>query len=146
VLGEASNSPVGFFSRPGFLTVAPYNSPLWYSVGAFLAVSLHCQTFGKVKPRNDRPEMSRSEQTFPPPKPRLTREQRKSLELLASDPHGATGGQLVITHGFETKMPAALDYEGLAIAIVGKPAKAGGKAVEVVRITIREAGMRAIDG
>jgi hypothetical protein len=38
----------------------------------------------------------------------------RSLELLASDPHGATGDRLVIAHGFETKMLAGLDHEGLA--------------------------------
>jgi hypothetical protein len=80
------------------------------------------------------------------PKPRLTREQRRSLELLARDPHGATGDRLVIAHGFETKMLAGLDYEGLAIAMVGEPVKAGGRTVEVVRITITEAGRRALEG
>ena len=90
--------------------------------------------------------MSRFEQSFPSLKPRLTREQRRSLELLASDPHGATGDRLVIAHGFETKMLAHLDHEGLATAMVGEPVKAGGKTVEVVRITITEAGWRAIEG
>jgi hypothetical protein len=82
---------------------------------------------------------------IPPPKRRLTPEQRRSLELLASDPHGATGAQLVIAHGFGTKMLAGLDHEGLAIAIIGEPVKIGGKTVEVVRITITEAGRRAIE-
>ena len=66
--------------------------------------------------------------------------------LLARDPHGATGDRLVIAHGFETKMLAGLDHEGFAIAMVGEPVKAGGKTVEVVRITITEAGRRAIEG
>ena len=66
--------------------------------------------------------------------------------LLARDPHGATGDRLVIAHGFETKMLAGLDHEGLAIAIVGEPVKAGGKTVEVVRIAITDAGRRAIEG
>jgi hypothetical protein len=52
----------------------------------------------------------------------------------------------VIAHGFETKMLASLDHEGLAIAIVGEPVKAGGKTVEVVRIAITDAGRRAIEG
>jgi hypothetical protein len=101
-------------------------------------------TLGRSNPGNDRPEMSRSEKTFPSPKRNLTREQRRSLDLLASEAHGATGDRLVIAHGFETKMLAGLDYEGLAIAIVGEPVKAGGKTVEVVRITITEAGRRAM--
>jgi hypothetical protein len=65
--------------------------------------------------------------------------------LLATDPHGATGGQLVIAHGFETRMLAGLAHEGLATAIVGEPVTGGGKTVEVVRITITEAGRRAIE-
>ncbi len=89
--------------------------------------------------------MHRSEKTFPPPKPRLTREQRRSLELLASDPHGATGDRLVIAHGFETKMLAGLDHEGFAIALIGEGVETGGKRVEVVRITITDAGRRAIE-
>jgi hypothetical protein len=44
----------------------------------------------------------------------------------------------VIAHGFETRMLACLDREGLATAIVGEPMKAGGKTVEVVRITITD--------
>jgi hypothetical protein len=95
---------------------------------------------------NDRPDMPRSEKTFPPPKRRLTREERRSLELLASDPHGATGDRLVIAHGLETKMLAGLVHEGLAMAIVGESMEAGDKTVEVVRITITDAGRRAIEG
>jgi hypothetical protein len=52
----------------------------------------------------------------------------------------------VIAHGLETKTLAGLDHEGLAIAIIGEPVKAGGKTVEVVRITITEAGRRALEG
>jgi hypothetical protein len=81
-----------------------------------------------------------------PPQRRLRREQRRSLELLTRDPHGATGDRLVIAHGFETKMLAGLDHEGLAIAIIGEPVKADGKTVEVVRISITEAGRRALEG
>jgi hypothetical protein len=50
----------------------------------------------------------------------------------------------VIAHGFEMKMLAGLVHEGLATAIVGESVKAGGKAVEVVRFWIAEAGRRAI--
>jgi hypothetical protein len=81
-----------------------------------------------------------------PPQRRLTREQRRSLELLIRDSHGATGDRLVIAHGFETKMLAGLDHEGLAIAIIGELVKADGKTVEVVRISITEAGRQALEG
>jgi hypothetical protein len=75
---------------------------------------------------------------------RLSAEQRQALELLASDPHGATEELLVLAHGFDSDMIAGLVRAKLATArrdIV----KAGGKTVEVVRITITDAGRRAID-
>ena len=88
--------------------------------------------------------MHRCEKT-PPPKPLLTREQRRLLELLAGNPQGATGDRLVIAHGFETKMLAGLDHEGFAIALIGEGVETGGTRVEVVRITITEVGRRAIE-
>jgi len=51
----------------------------------------------------------------------------------------------VIAHGFETKMLAGLDHEGFAIALIGEGVETGGKRVEVVRITITDAGRRAIE-
>jgi hypothetical protein len=47
------------------------------------------------------------------PKRRLSSEQRRALELLASDPRGATGHLLVIAHGFEMKMLAGLPAASL---------------------------------
>ena len=91
-----------------------------------------------------RPEMPRSEKTLPSPKPRLTQEQRRALELLAKDPHGATDGLLVIAHGFETRMLAGLVDQRLATALVGEGVEAGGKTVETVRIMITDAGRRAL--
>ncbi len=81
-----------------------------------------------------------------PPRNRLSTQQRRSLELLAGDPHGATGGRLVIAHGFETEMLAGLVHEGLATAIVGESDNAHGKTIEVVRIMITDAGRRALEG
>jgi hypothetical protein len=40
--------------------------------------------------------------------PRLSAEQRQPLELLASDPHGATEELLVLAHGFDSDMIAGL--------------------------------------
>jgi len=77
--------------------------------------------------------------------PRLSPEQRRALELLARDPHGATGHLLLIAHGFELKMLAGLVHEGLAQAIVGESVKTGGKAIEIVRFWITDAGRRAIE-
>jgi hypothetical protein len=50
----------------------------------------------------------------------------------------------VIAHGFEMKMLAGLVHEGLAAAIVGESVKTGGKAVEVVRFWITDAGRDAL--
>jgi len=52
----------------------------------------------------------------------------------------------MIAHGFEMKMLAGLVHERLATAIVGEPLNTDGKTVEVVRITITDAGRRAIEG
>ena len=76
---------------------------------------------------------------------RLTTEQREALELLASDPQGATEQLLVVAHGFESDMIAWLVRSGLATA-TRESMKAGGKTVEVVRIRITTAGRRAIEG
>jgi hypothetical protein len=76
---------------------------------------------------------------------RLSAEQRRALELLARDRQGATGHLLMIAHGFEMKMLAALVHEGLAVAKIGESVKAGDKTVEVVRFWITEAGRKAID-
>ena len=76
---------------------------------------------------------------------RLTTEQREALELLASDPQGATEQLLAVAHGLESGMIAWLVRSGLATATRGSM-KAGGKTVEVVRIRITTAGRRAIEG
>jgi hypothetical protein len=78
------------------------------------------------------------------PKRRLTREERRALEVLASEPYGATDGLLVLVHGLQIKMLAGLVREGLATAIVGEGVEADGKTAEVVRIVITDAGRRAI--
>ncbi|HKD28845.1 MAG TPA: hypothetical protein VKC66_23440 [Xanthobacteraceae bacterium] len=80
------------------------------------------------------------------PKRRLTREQRRALELLAVDPHGITDRQLVLAHGFETKMLAGLVHERMAEAVVGEGVEVGGKTVAVVRMMITDAGRRALEG
>jgi hypothetical protein len=66
--------------------------------------------------------------------------------MLAVDPQGATDCLLVLAHGFNTKMLAGLVLERLATAMVGEPLNTDGKTVEVVRITITDAGRRAIEG
>ena len=70
-------------------------------------------------------------------KHRLSPEQREALELLASDPEGAT------VHGFDGDMIAGLVHSGLAMARRGNM-KAGDRSIEVVRIRITGAGGNAL--
>jgi hypothetical protein len=79
----------------------------------------------------------------PPRKHRLSPEQREALELLASDPQGATEELLVLVHGFDGDMIAGLVHSGLATAR-RENMKAGGRAIEVVRIRITGAGRDAL--
>jgi len=44
---------------------------------------------------------------------RLTAQQREALELLTSDPQGATDELLVLVHGFDSNMIADLVESGL---------------------------------
>ena len=78
-----------------------------------------------------------------PPKPRLTPEPRDALELLASDPQGATEELLVLAHGFDGDMIAGLVHSGLAMGR-RENMKAGDRAIEVVRIRITGAGRAAL--
>jgi hypothetical protein len=75
----------------------------------------------------------------PPRKHRVSPEQREVLELLASDPQGATEELLVLVHGFDGDMISGLVRSGLATAR-RENMKAGGRAIEVVRIRITGAG------
>jgi len=79
----------------------------------------------------------------PPRKHRLSREERQALELLASDPQGATDELLVLVHGFDSNMIADLVESGLAMARL-ENMKFGSRAIEVVRIRITGAGRDAL--
>jgi hypothetical protein len=76
---------------------------------------------------------------------RLTTERRRALKLLASSPSGVTKKLLVLAHGFDTNMIAGLVRTGLATA-QRETVKTRGKTVQVVRITITDAGRRALEG
>jgi hypothetical protein len=80
----------------------------------------------------------------PPRKRRLTRAQRRAMELLASNADGATEDLLVLAHGFDRDMIAGLVHERLATA-KRDSMKAGGKTIEVVRIKITDAGLKALE-
>jgi hypothetical protein len=78
------------------------------------------------------------------PKRRLSPDQCRALELLGSDPQGATDELLVFVHGFDSNMIADLVESGLAMARL-ENMKAGSRAIEVIRIRITTAGRRAIE-
>ena len=75
--------------------------------------------------------------------PRPTPQQRETLELLASDPQGATEELLVLVHGFDGDMIAGLVTSGLAMAR-RENMKADGRTIEVVRVRITGAGRNAL--
>jgi hypothetical protein len=76
-------------------------------------------------------------------KSRVSAEQRRALELLASSPHRATKRLLVVAHGFETDRIAGLVRSGLAAEEL-EVRKAGGKTIDVVRVKITDAGRKAL--
>jgi hypothetical protein len=68
------------------------------------------------------------------------------LALLANFPRGITEERLVLAHGFDRAMIAGLVHEGLATTereVVTSPGRA---VIEVVRISITDAGRRALEG
>jgi hypothetical protein len=73
----------------------------------------------------------------------LSAEQRDVLELLAGYPHGATEELFVFVHHFNRDTIAGLVHDGL-VAAKRESMKAGGKTIEVVRITITAAGQDAL--
>jgi hypothetical protein len=79
----------------------------------------------------------------PPRKYRLSAEQRRALQLLASIPFGVAEATM-LAHGFTRRTLADLVHAGLATAertTVG----ADGKAIAAGRVRITAAGRRALD-
>ncbi len=78
-------------------------------------------------------------------KRRLGTEARRALKLLADAGQNGVTEAIMLANGFNTKMLARLDREGLATAMIGERVRAGGKTVEVVRVRITAAGRKAIE-
>jgi hypothetical protein len=76
---------------------------------------------------------------------RLSAEQRRALTLVASSRHGINEQMLARSLGFSSAVLASLVRRRLA-ARERELVMAGGKAIEVVRIRITEAGRKAIEG
>jgi hypothetical protein len=75
---------------------------------------------------------------------RLSAERRRALQLLASSQNGITE-VLLLAHGVTPHMLARLLRSGLA-TIQRETFKAGDRTIEIGRITITDAGLRALEG
>jgi hypothetical protein len=75
---------------------------------------------------------------------RLSPKARRALDLLASNPQGATEA-LLLAHGFSRRMLAGFLCSGLATWNY-QTVIAGGRRIEVNYMTITEVGRRAIGG
>ena len=73
---------------------------------------------------------------------RMADEERRLLELLAASDDGSTEA-LLLAHGFTLEVIVRSVRAGLATA-TAEPILAGGRAVEVSRVRITEAGRRAL--
>jgi len=78
------------------------------------------------------------------PRNRLSTEQRRALQLLASSPCGATKEVFVLAHGFSRDLLAGLVIAGLA-ALVTETLSANDRKTKVVRMRITEAGRMALE-
>jgi hypothetical protein len=80
----------------------------------------------------------------PPRKRPLSPRVREALDLIASDPQGATEA-FMHAHGFSLKTLIGLVRSRLA-TVQRESVKTHGKTIEIVRIRITEAGRKAIEG
>ena len=81
----------------------------------------------------------------PPPKRRLSAEQRRALAMLATAGRNGVTGATMSAKGFRIRTLARLDREGLATGMIGERVKADGRTVEVIRFRITAAGRRALE-
>jgi len=82
----------------------------------------------------------------PPREPNLTSEQLRALALLASFPRGTFEDLLVVAHDFDRVIITGLVEAGFATAECEILTDSDGTPVEVVRITVSDAGRRAVEG
>jgi hypothetical protein len=75
---------------------------------------------------------------------RISREQHRALNLLASSRHGVNEELLVRGHGLSRGVLSSLTRRRLA-ATEREVTISGGKAIEVVRLRITAAGRKAIE-
>jgi hypothetical protein len=77
-------------------------------------------------------------------KPRLGPERRGALGILADAPRGLTEG-FILAYGFTPETIASLVRDGLA-TMRPETAKTGCGTIEVTRVKITDAGLRALEG
>ena len=74
----------------------------------------------------------------------INTEQRRALEMLADAESRGNTIEMLIEDGFPAEMLADLVRNGLA-SMQGDTMKVGGRAIEIIRVQITDAGQRAID-
>lgn len=74
----------------------------------------------------------------------INAEQRRALEMLANAESRGSTIEMLIEDGFPAEMLADLVRDGLA-SMQGDTVKVGGRAIEIIRVQITDAGQRAIE-
>jgi hypothetical protein len=74
----------------------------------------------------------------------ISTEQRRALEKLAEADAGGSTIDMLIENGFPAGLLSDLVADGLA-TMQGDTVKVGGRAIEIIRVQITDAGQRAID-
>jgi hypothetical protein len=74
----------------------------------------------------------------------ISTEQRRALEMLADAESGGSTIEMLIEDGVPAEMVADLVRNGLA-RMQGDTVKVGGRAIEIIRVQITDAGQRAIE-
>ncbi len=74
----------------------------------------------------------------------ISTEQRRALEMLADAESRGSTIEMLIEDGFPAEMLADLVRNGLA-SMQGDTVKVGGRAIEIIRVQITDAGQRAIE-
>ena len=75
----------------------------------------------------------------------ISTEQRRALEMLADSESRGSTIEMLIEDGFPAEMLADLVRNGLA-SMQGDTVKVGGRAIEITRVKITDAGRRALKG
>jgi hypothetical protein len=78
-------------------------------------------------------------------KPRLNREQRRALKILAGAPRGLNEEVLIVAHGFSSDTITRLILAGLATPVTETKKVPRGLMITVERIRITDDGRKALE-